>query len=79
MPKQDKEGGINPPSTLARSVLQNSGRQSAAPLPLIFRPSRARNKRETRFVDTPVIIFKLIRFIFLSEYSYYFFIFLSEI
>ena len=32
--QQDKEGGINPPSTLARFFLQNraAGRQSAAPL-----------------------------------------------
>ena len=50
MPKQDKGGGINLTAEGARVVRTNSaaGRQIAAPLLALFRPSLALNTRETR-------------------------------
>lgn len=50
MPKQDKEGGINPAFDVACFVFQNSaaGRQSAAPLLSLSSSVACSNKRETR-------------------------------
>ena len=70
MPKQDKEGGINPPSTLARFFLQNraAGRQSAAPLLSLSSSVACSNKRETRFINNGVrFAFNILKKKFLYE------------
>ena len=72
MPKQDKGGGIAIRESVRSLTSKYSGGAAkfAAPLLIFLRSSRAHNKRETRIVDTPVIIFKLICFVFLSKHGY---------